>query len=119
MIFLLCRSRASVPAPTRFEGPVLPPVKSAGLNASWTETYTLETAAGQGATSNEAKVMVYNKNLLAGKLHGCLALESVCNTRTRMRLLLSVRSSIVQSSVVQSSVVCDLEVVRQPIGRSA
>lgn len=45
-------------------------IKSAGLNASWTETYTLETAAGQGATSNEAKVMVYNKNLLADGLIG-------------------------------------------------
>lgn len=45
----------------------LPAVKSAGLNAVWTETYTLEAPAGQGSVGNEAKVMVYNKNLLAGR----------------------------------------------------
>lgn len=37
------------------------------MNATWTETYTLEVASGQGSTGNDAKVMVYNKNLLAGK----------------------------------------------------
>lgn len=45
-------------------------IKSAGLNATWTETYTLEVASGQGSTGNEAKVMVYNKNLLADGLIG-------------------------------------------------
>ncbi|KAL3149454.1 hypothetical protein ABBQ32_002242 [Trebouxia sp. C0010 RCD-2024] len=45
-------------------------IKSAGLNATWTETYTLEAPAGQGAVANEAKVMVYNKNLLADGLIG-------------------------------------------------
>ena len=41
-------------------------VKNAGLNATWTETYTLEVASGQGSAGNEVMVMVYNKNLLAG-----------------------------------------------------
>ncbi|DBA70302.1 hypothetical protein WJX79_010739 [Trebouxia sp. C0005] len=45
-------------------------IKSAGLNATWTESYTLEVASGQGSTGNEAKVMVYNKNLLADGLIG-------------------------------------------------
>lgn len=43
-----------------------PAVKNAGLNATWTEDYTLEVASGQGTTGNNVKVMVYNKNLLAG-----------------------------------------------------
>lgn len=42
-------------------------VKSAGLNATWTETYTLEVPVGQGASSSSCQVMVYNKNLLTGR----------------------------------------------------
>ena len=45
---------------------LLSAVKNAGLNATWTETYTLEVASGQGSAGNEVTVMVYNKNLLAG-----------------------------------------------------
>lgn len=45
-------------------------IKNAGLNATWTETYTLEVASGQGSAGNEVTVMVYNKNLLADGLIG-------------------------------------------------
>lgn len=62
-----CLSRRR-PAPARFLRSCSSAVKSAGLNATWTETYTLEAPAGQGAVANEAKVMVYNKNLLAGMM---------------------------------------------------